>query len=372
MTIAEQPTDASPHEREPGAPSRFDKQRNNNQMLPGMSSVRALVQAKTDDAAVEVRVYHDFERVNHGRISNSYLTHDAGVVLLVKQSDSLLRRRLLGDKNEAAGGHDRELLVWPGDNTAAVESNSFIEAIWCTLWMARCTERASDSMMSRYSRQVAADMLFAVAVFLLKHLEIVKPDKMEQYEANRQLDLAASQAKEELKRIDDYIKQAKIRTSYRQYLLGLPVGLTIALALPAVLHRLSDLEPTVQTLVTITILAGGIGAIASVMARITRGQKVSVDVDQGRIVTATAGAFRPLIGAVFGVAIYVFVIAGLIPLGPRTTDTYFFFAGLAFLAGFSERWAQDTIIRSAPIAPSPATPRSPGHLWKREDPPPQT
>ena len=30
----------------------------------------------------------------------------------------------------------------------------------------------------------------------------------------------------------------------------------------------------------------------------------------------------------------------------------FFYAGLAFLAGFSERWAQDTILRSTPVSPS--------------------
>jgi hypothetical protein len=45
-------------------------------------------------------------------------------------------------------------------------------------------------------------------------------------------------------------------------------------------------------------------------------------------------------------------MGGLIPLDV-TDERLLFFAGLAFLAGFSERWAQDTILRSAPIAPSP-------------------
>ena len=65
--------------------------------------------------------------------------------------------------------------------------------------------------------------------------------------------------------------------------------------------------------------------------------------------------FRPLVGATFGVALYVLVIGGLLPLASNSQTAAHFFGGLSFLAGFSERWAQDTIVRSAPIAPSPAT-----------------
>ena len=52
----------------------------------------------------------------------------------------------------------------------------------------------------------------------------------------------------------------------------------------------------------------------------------------------------------FGIALYVFVTTGLVPFAVPADDLkqQLFFAGLAFLAGFSERWAQDTIVQSAP------------------------
>ncbi|HEV7974389.1 MAG TPA: hypothetical protein VGP60_06495, partial [Amycolatopsis sp.] len=56
-----------------------------------------------------------------------------------------------------------------------------------------------------------------------------------------------------------------------------------------------------------------------------------------------------------GVVFYVFVLGGLLPFRPGDgADAGLFFAGLAFLAGFSERWAQDTLVQSTPGLPSPA------------------
>jgi hypothetical protein len=57
--------------------------------------------------------------------------------------------------------------------------------------------------------------------------------------------------------------------------------------------------------------------------------------------------FRPVIGRVFGLALYVVLNAGLIQIAnvPELADTrVHFFMGLAFLAGFSERWAHDVLL----------------------------
>jgi hypothetical protein len=115
----------------------------------------------------------------------------------------------------------------------------------------------------------------------------------------------------------------------------------------------------IRDLLAISVAAGAIGSIASVMTRITRGQTLEVRLE-GRLVTGLAGAFRPVVGAIFGVAFYVFVQAGLLPLddGLDEGKVAFFYAGLAFLAGFSERWAQDTVLQSRPITPSPASTRT--------------
>ncbi|HEV2810203.1 MAG TPA: hypothetical protein VGV93_07390 [Acidimicrobiales bacterium] len=55
------------------------------------------------------------------------------------------------------------------------------------------------------------------------------------------------------------------------------------------------------------------------------------------------GAFRPLIGAVFGAATFLVVAGGLLDVVPDSveaspTTELLFFAALGFLAGFNERF----------------------------------
>jgi hypothetical protein len=77
------------------------------------------------------------------------------------------------------------------------------------------------------------------------------------------------------------------------------------------------------------------------------------------------GAVRPAIGAVFALAVFVIVKSPLIPLEDTSkTDTYLLVA-LGFLAGFSERFAQDMFVRSGeglagPGGDSPSTGLSAG------------
>ena len=97
------------------------------------------------------------------------------------------------------------------------------------------------------------------------------------------------------------------------------------------------------------LIAGAIGATVSVMIRITRGQKLDVDSTQGLAMTMLTGAFRPVVGAVLGAALYVLLLASLLPLEIPQESAEYFFAAIGFLGGFSERWAQDTIVRSVPM-----------------------
>jgi uncharacterized membrane protein len=88
---------------------------------------------------------------------------------------------------------------------------------------------------------------------------------------------------------------------------------------------------------------GAVGAIISVMARMSGrgGQGFDVDYEVGRRSLRRVGSFRPVIGAVFAVVLYFALRGDLIQL--QTSDemeTSFFYATLAFLAGFSERWVK--------------------------------
>jgi hypothetical protein len=58
------------------------------------------------------------------------------------------------------------------------------------------------------------------------------------------------------------------------------------------------------------------------------------------------GALRPAIGAVFALAVFVFAMSPILPLDDTSRGDTFFLVALGFLAGFSERFAQDMFVRS--------------------------
>jgi hypothetical protein len=51
------------------------------------------------------------------------------------------------------------------------------------------------------------------------------------------------------------------------------------------------------------------------------------------------GAYRPIVGAIFGVAMYFLVSTSLLQIEPKT-KSFAFFVTVAFLSGFSERWTR--------------------------------
>ena len=63
------------------------------------------------------------------------------------------------------------------------------------------------------------------------------------------------------------------------------------------------------------------------------------------------GAFKPVIGASFGIFMYALISSGLVPLNTNPTNAtgrkeeLFYFA-IAFTVGFSERLAKDVIARA--------------------------
>ena len=115
--------------------------------------------------------------------------------------------------------------------------------------------------------------------------------------------------------------------------------------------------------------AGAIGALVSVMSRITSGS-FSLDYDVGRNYTLFLGGLRPLVGSIFGVALYFAVDSGLLEIfavPKEDPQKLFFLLVIAFLAGFSERWAQDTLVSSK--APLPPTARPAPRPPAQERPP---
>jgi hypothetical protein len=142
-----------------------------------------------------------------------------------------------------------------------------------------------------------------------------------------------------------------LRAAQTQYLKGTFDGvlaLLVAVSLIGILlgvARAFDAIPSsVVQVVLGALVAGGVGAVVSVLQRITTG-KLDLDVFAGRRLLRRLGMFRPIVGALFGIVTFVAVEGGVIPFEvPATPERrFYFYCALAFLAGFNERWAQDML-----------------------------
>ena len=107
------------------------------------------------------------------------------------------------------------------------------------------------------------------------------------------------------------------------------------------------------------LVAGALGAVVSVIQRINSG-KFELEYDVGGPYTFFLGGLRPLIGGVFAMAITFAFSGGLLQLPVASSEStdhrHLALLVLAFIAGFSERWAQDTLTAIVPVAQNePAT-----------------
>jgi hypothetical protein len=149
---------------------------------------------------------------------------------------------------------------------------------------------------------------------------------------------------------------AELRHDYRQaangdaqlvYFAGMVVGIA-ALALLYVFTGgiLQANESIEDATIVGCLVAGAVGAVVSVIARVNSGS-FALDSDVARGYTLFLGGLRPVIGSVFGVLSYFALTSGFVEIFklPAADDTkrFYFLCVIAFAAGFSERWAQDTL-----------------------------
>jgi hypothetical protein len=85
--------------------------------------------------------------------------------------------------------------------------------------------------------------------------------------------------------------------------------------------------------------AGAVGALVSVLSRMTSGgDRFSIDFEVGRPLLRRLGLYKPIVGSVFGVALYFLLASGLLMTRPPDGNRMDFYAIIAFFAGFSERF----------------------------------
>jgi hypothetical protein len=188
---------------------------------------------------------------------------------------------------------------------------------------------------------------------------------------------AAAREAANLEQAQAYYRRAARRQAQLVYVGGMLIGVVVlmgvVLAILAVLHATADIRwvphdtvaGTVTSEVSLSTLylcaiSGALGANVSVASRIDE-NSFAVDYELGRGTIAALGMLRPMLGAIFGIALYAALASGLLDLFKVPTEDVtkqlYFFLVVAFLAGFSERWAKGVLIGlESPGAKTPSPP----------------
>lgn len=162
-----------------------------------------------------------------------------------------------------------------------------------------------------------------------------------------ELDAALAEEKKRIEDIQKYYCEAANGQAQIVYFAGM---VTVA-ALVSVLGGLVLLLHRDTFLVGVVgLIAGAVGAVVSVIQRITN-QSFQVDYDIGRPYAFFLGGLRPMIGGALAIAVTYTFDSGILHLPISSTSTHQEHLALVvvgFLAGFSERWAQDTLATALP------------------------
>lgn len=189
---------------------------------------------------------------------------------------------------------------------------------------------------------VAMQWLQSVEAHLLGFIERHRDEEPARGETQR----FVARQRVELSRIEDYYQGAGEKRARMYYVNGMLLGGVTALALVGVLIGLvvqlfgaPSLDSQSMRDFYVAFASGGVGAVVSVLMRMSRGDRFTIDHELGPRGVFRLGAFRPLIGAVSGVAVYFLANTRLLSID-ADARTLSFYAILGFLAGFSERWFQ--------------------------------
>jgi hypothetical protein len=159
-------------------------------------------------------------------------------------------------------------------------------------------------------------------------------------------ELFASNERAELRRIEDYYFRSGEKRARMRYMTGMVTFGVVLVAAAAAVTALAlaffDSFSTSSTAIHefyAAAAAGGVGAIVSVLMRMSGRGSFAIDHELSRREVMLVGAYRPLIGSVSGIVVYFLVQTPLIPI-EQDKLTLPFYVVVAFLAGFSERWTR--------------------------------
>jgi hypothetical protein len=191
------------------------------------------------------------------------------------------------------------------------------------------------------SGSVAEDSKQKAARIAARRVEIERADK--------RIRNALAVATTEALQAEELCIRAVRRGAMMAYFVGMLAGVVVfsllGVGIATLLSHVEIIGFNIESFLTVFI-AGAVGAIVSVMSRMSAGD-TWLEYETARSYLRLLGMFRPLIGAIFGVALYFGIESGVLQFIKPPADhhaVFFFFAFVAFLAGFSERWASDVLV----------------------------
>lgn len=198
---------------------------------------------------------------------------------------------------------------------------------------------------SRPELGICVNRLYSITTHLL---EILDNRRDKEREVDKRIETASLELlKSEVTQLEAFATTSAQRNARLAYFGGMLWGMA-SLTLGAVLAgSLLVSFVGIPVLAISTLLAGGTGALVSVMSRM-HGGRLLLNSEAGPRFIRLLGGFRPFIGAIMALVIYILIVSGLLPVSIPNVATVepFFFAGIGFLAGFSERWAQDMLVQA--------------------------
>jgi len=284
--------------------------------------------AGAPDAAAEAAydsVLAAFES-SHGQIVRAYWCSEVESAVALTE-----RRRLRGLRTPAFGFHRESDWATKTDPEVAAELH-------------RCDELAvrANAVLTGVRQRICLELVVACAAHLLSLVDSPAGDA--------KTAKAVAHERAEMAKVKDYYCEAANGQAQLVYFGGIA---TVMVALAAVCTVWLSIawEASIAALV-----AGAIGAVVSVVQRINSGS-FELDYDVGGPYIFFLGGLRPLIGGAFAVAISFAFDGGLLHLPVAASDSTnarrLALMVVGFLAGFSERFAQDTLTSVVPQASAP-------------------
>jgi hypothetical protein len=269
----------------------------------------------------------------HGEIVRAYWCSD------VASAVALTEKKRLGGHRAPAWGFHRE-------TDMATQTSQDIAAE-----LHRCDELAvrADTVLTGVRQRICLQLVVAAATHLLSIVDA---------RANSADAAATATALEPeraaIDKAEAYYCEAANGQAQMTYFGGM-ASVAVALTVIAGIWLAIDWASPVAALI-----AGAVGAVVSVIQRINNG-KFTLEYDVGSPYTFFLGGLRPLIGGAFAMAISFAFTGGLLHLPVAANETTdhrrLALLVLGFMAGFSERWAQDALTSVIPEART-ATPAS--------------